>query len=124
MDEVAPTQAWAVDAVVGVLGEREGLRLDVCLELRRVGEFLLDVADEACIGPGTARVTMAAAAVYAADRLTEGKAVTQQAVADAASTVVATSKSKVNGYSREVVNAYETRYGTRDVVEVMARRLA
>jgi transcription initiation factor TFIIB len=122
--EVPPTQAWAVDAVVGVLGEREGLRLDVCLELRRVGEFLLDVADEACVGPGTARVTMAAAAVYAADRLTEGKTITQQAVADAASTVVATSKSKVSGYSREVVGAYETTYGTRDVIEVMASRLA
>jgi hypothetical protein len=38
--------------------------------------------------------------------------------------VIPTSKSKVSGYSREVYEAYETRYGTRDVVEVMARRLA
>ncbi|WP_318568827.1 transcription initiation factor IIB family protein [Salinigranum marinum] len=124
MDEVPPTQAWAVDAVVEVLGEREGIELDVCLQLRRAGEFLLDVADGACLGPGTARVTMAAAAVYAADRLTEGKTITQQDVADAASTVVATSKSKVSGYSREVVGAYETAYGTRDVEDVMASRLA
>jgi transcription initiation factor TFIIB len=67
---------------------------------------------------------MAAAAVYAADRLTEGKTVTQQAVADAASAVLMTSKSKVSGYSREVYDAYETTYGTRDVIEVMTGRLA
>jgi transcription initiation factor TFIIB len=124
VEAVPPTQAWAVDAVVEVVGEREGIELDVCLELRRVGEFLLEVADEACVGPGTARVTMAAAAVYAADRLTEGKTVTQQDVADAASAVLVTSKSKVSGYSREVVDAYETTYGTRDVIEVMTGQLA
>jgi transcription initiation factor TFIIB len=124
VEAVPPTQAWAVDAVVEVVGEREGIELDVCLELRRVGEFLLEVADEACVGPGTARVTMAAAAVYAADRLTEGKTVTQQDVADAASAVLVTSKSKVSGYSREVYDAYETTYGTRDVIEVMTGRLA
>ena len=90
------------------------LGLGACLELRRVGEFLFDVADEACVGPNTARVTMAAVAVYAADRLTEGKTMTQQDVADAASAVVAT----VSGYSREVVGAYETRYGTPDVEDV------
>jgi hypothetical protein len=50
--------------------------------------------------------------------------VTQQAVADAASEVLVTSKSKVSGYSREVVGAYETTYGTRDVEDVMASRLA
>ena len=122
VDEVPPTQAWAVDAVVEVLGEQNGLSLDVCLELRRVGEFLLDLADEACIGPGTPRVTIAAAAVYVADRLTEGKAMTQQEVADAASAVVPTSKSKVSGYSREVVGAYNGRYGTREVTDVMTGR--
>ncbi|WP_136603223.1 transcription initiation factor IIB family protein [Salinigranum halophilum] len=124
VSEVPPTQPWAVDAVVEVLGEQKGLSLDVCLELRRVGEFLLDIADEACIGPGTTRVTMAAAAVYAADRLTEGKAVTQQDVADAASAVVPTSKSKVSGYSRDVAGAYNGRYGTRAVTDVLTGRLA
>jgi transcription initiation factor TFIIB len=124
IDEVPPTQAWAVDAVVAVLGEQTGLGLDVCLELRRVGEFLLEVADEACLGPGTARVTMAAAAVYAADRLTDGKVVTQQDVAEAASAVVSTSKCVIAGYSREVYDAYTARYGARDVDEVLTGRLA
>jgi ribosome maturation factor RimP len=61
--KVPPTQEWAVDAVVEVLGEQNRMSLDVCLELRRVGESLLDVADEACVEPITARVTMAAATV-------------------------------------------------------------
>ena len=124
VDEVPPTQAWAVDAVVGVLGEQDGLGLDVCLTLRRIGEFLLELGDEACIGPGTPRVTMAAASVYAADRLTEGKAVTQQDVADAASQVVPTSTCVVAGYSREVVDAYRARYGTRDIEDVLTGRMA
>jgi transcription initiation factor TFIIB len=109
---------------VEVLGEQDGLGLDVCFTLRRVGEFLLELGDEACIGPGTPRVTMAAASVYAADRLTEGKAVAQQDVADAASAVVPTSKCVVAGYSREVFEAYRARYGTRDVADVMTGRLA
>jgi hypothetical protein len=60
---------------------------------------------------------------YAANRLTEGETVTQQAVADAASAVLATSTSRVSGYSREVVDASETTYGSREVIEVMAGRL-
>jgi transcription initiation factor TFIIB len=124
VDEVPPTQEWAVDAVVEVLGEQHGLGLDVCLTLRRIGEFLLELGDKACIGPGTSRVTVAAAAVYAADRLTEGKAVTQQSVADAASAVVPTSKPVIAGYSREVYDAYTARYGTRHVEDVLTGRLA
>jgi transcription initiation factor TFIIB len=124
VEEVPPTQAWAVDAVVEVLGRTQGVDLDTCLELRRVGEFLLELADEACIGPGTSRVTVAAAAVYAADRLTEGKAVTQDAVAEAASSVVPTSTGVVAGYSREVYDAYTAQYGTREVDEVLTGRLA
>jgi transcription initiation factor TFIIB len=122
--EVPPTQPWAVDAVVEVLGTTEIVGLETCLELRRVGEFLLELADEACIGPGTSRVTMAAAAVYAADRLTEGEVVTQAAVANAASAVVPTSTSVIAGYSREVYDAYTARYGTREVADVLTGRLA
>jgi transcription initiation factor TFIIB len=124
VDEVPPTQAWAVDAVVEVLGKTQGVELDVCLELRRVAEFLLELADEACIGPGTSRVTVAAAAVYAADRLTEGKTVTQAEVAAAASSVVPTSTGVIAGYSREVYDAYTGRYGTREVDEAVTGRLA
>jgi transcription initiation factor TFIIB len=125
VNEVPPTQAWAVDAVVEVLGRTEGVKLDVCFELRRVGEFLLELADEACIGPGTSRVTVAAAAaVDAADRVTDGKTVTQAEVAEAASSVVPTSTGVVAGYSREVYDAYTAQYGTREVDEVLTGRLA
>lgn len=124
VDEVPPTQAWAVDAVVEVLWKTQGVELDVCLKLRRVGEFLLELADADGIGPGTSRVTVAAAAVYAADRLTEGKAVTQAAIAEAASAIVPTSTGVVASYSREVYDAYTAQYGTRDVDAVVTGRLA
>jgi transcription initiation factor TFIIB len=124
VEEVAPTQEWAVDAVVEVLGETQDVELETCLELRRVGEFLLELADEACIGPGTSRVAVAAAAVYAADRLTEEKTVTQVMVAEAASAVVPTSKGVIAGYSREVYDAYTRQYGTRAVSEVLTGRLS
>jgi hypothetical protein len=64
---------------------------------------------------------MPAAAVDAAGQLAE---VIQRDVAEVASAVLVTSTSKVSGYSREVVDAYETRDGTRDVETVMASRLA
>jgi hypothetical protein len=67
---------------------------------------------------------MPAAAVDAAGQLAEVKAVIQRDVAEVASAVLVTSTPKVSGYSREVVDAYETRYGTRDVETVMASRLA
>jgi hypothetical protein len=117
------TQAWAVGAVVEQLGTTRGVELDACLELRRISEFLLEFADEACIGPGTPRVAVAAA-VYAADRLTDGKAVTQAAMAVAASEIVPTSKRVIAGYSREAYDAYTARYGTREVDEVLTGRLA
>jgi hypothetical protein len=92
VDEVPPTQAWAVDTVVEALGTRQVVELETCLERRRIDEFLPKLADEACIGPGTSRGAVAAAAVYAADRLTDGKTVTQAAFAAAASEIVSTSK--------------------------------
>jgi hypothetical protein len=67
---------------------------------------------------------MPAAAVDAAGQLAEVKSVIQRDVAEVASAVLVTSTSKVSGYSREVVDAYETRDGTRDVETVMASRLA
>lgn len=58
------------------------------------------------------------------DRLSEGKTITQQAVVDAANAVLVTSASKVSGYSREVVDAYRARDGTRDIEDVLPSRLA
>lgn len=50
---------------------------ETCLELRELDNHLLNIADDESVGPGTTRLTMAAAAVYAAGRLTDGKAFTQ-----------------------------------------------
>jgi transcription initiation factor TFIIB len=121
--EVAPTYPWAVDAVVATLGER-GLDVRACIELRRGASFLLELADEACIGPGTSRVTVAGSAVYAADRLGEGKVVTQAEVAAAAAETVQTSKGAVATYAREIVQAYGERYGQEELAKAMQDRLA
>ncbi|GAA5434204.1 hypothetical protein Hjap01_03694 [Haloarcula japonica] len=65
----------AVDRVVTVLGETS-IDVETGIELVSVGERLPDVADTVPIGPGTARMTVAGAAVCAADRLTPGKVLT------------------------------------------------
>lgn len=50
------------------------------------------VADRESVGPGTPRLTVAGAAVYVADKLTEGKTVTQQEVVDAVEQTFPSSK--------------------------------
>jgi len=104
----------AVDRVVTALGEA-GISVETGIELVRVGERLLDVADTVPIGPGTARMTVAGAAVYAADRLTPGKALTQADVV-AVSETVPTSKSKIASYSQVVYEAGETQLTPTDPV--------
>lgn len=105
----------AVDRVVTALGEA-GIGVETGLELVRVGERLLDVADTVPIGPGTARMTVAGAAVYAADRLTPGKALTQADVVEAVSETVPTSKHKIARYSQAVYEAGETQLTPTDPV--------
>lgn len=73
-DHAADTVVAELDGVVDVA---------TSLELMRVAVRLMQIADSEPIGPGTARMTVAGAAVYAADRLTEGKAVTQAEMVDA-----------------------------------------
>lgn len=80
-------------------------RLFALASQRQIDECAPELAAEAGIGSRAARVTMAAATVCPADRLTEGKPVTQQAVANAASSVLVTSKLTVSGYAREVGDA-------------------
>jgi len=56
----------------------------------------------------------AAAAVYAADRLPPRKHLTQQAVADAASPVVATSRTRLSRDNCEFVAANRDQHSTED----------
>jgi len=105
----------AVDRVVTALGEA-GIDVETGIELVRVSERLLEVADTVPIGPGTARMTVAGAAVYAADRFTLGKALTQVDVVAAVSETVPTSKSKIASYSRAVYEAGETHLTPTDPV--------
>ena len=113
-----PVQGEALDAV---LAEFDELDVQTVLEFARVGRYLLRVADLEPVGPGTSRVAMAGAAVYAADRLTDGKAVTQVEVAETASRVCPTSKSVIARYSRELHDAYKARHGRATPTEVIAR---
>lgn len=100
------------------------LEVRTCLALRDLAAHLMDIADAEPIGPGTPRLTVAAAAVYAADRLTPGKQLTQQQVAEAASTVVPTSTHRISRYNRELVDAYVAEHGTEDPGVVLGRELA
>ena len=73
--DAPPVRDRAVDQVVRALGET--VDVQSAIELVRVGERLMNVADSEFIGPGTHRTAVASAAVYAADRLTAGKSLTQ-----------------------------------------------
>ena len=84
--------------------------------LVQVGERLLDVADSECIRPETHRAAIAGASVYAADRLTDGKSLTQADVIEAASTIVPTSLHQVRTYSGELYDAAKTRNEPIDAV--------
>lgn len=117
--DTPPIRPRAVEEVLETLGE--DLDEVAHQRLHRLGEHLLELADETKIGPGTSRLTVAAAAVYAADRLTDGKDLTQSRVVEAASTIVATTKGKVGRYSGELVEAYVDRHGTDDPGVVLKR---
>jgi transcription initiation factor TFIIB len=100
--DVPPIREGIVDAILEELDEREDLDGKSCEELAQVGHDLLELADKAGIGPGTPRVTVAAAA-----RVTEEKHLTQAQVVDAASPIVETTTSKIGRYSQEIVGVYE-----------------
>jgi transcription initiation factor TFIIB len=106
--DVPPVRDRAVDRVVAALNEEVDVATGI--DLVRVAERLMDVADERAIAPGTARMSVAGAAVYAADRLTDGKAVTQADVVRAVDETVPTSKWKIANYSRELHDASERRH--------------
>jgi transcription initiation factor TFIIB len=105
--EAPPVRDRAVDRVVAAL---DGT-IDVAtgLELVRVADRLMQIADSEPIGPGTARMTVAGAAVYTADRLTDGKALTQAEVVAAIEATVPSSTHKVASYSRQLYDAATSR---------------
>jgi transcription initiation factor TFIIB len=106
--DAPPVRDRAVDRVIAALDAV--LDVEAAIELVRVGERLLDVADSEAIGSGTHRMAMAGAAVYAADRLTPEKHVTQAEVVEAASTIVPTSQYQIRNYSREVHDIGQARF--------------
>lgn len=103
--DVTPIRTETVEAVLDALDD-ELLDGEAYLKLAVLGRHLVELAHENKVGPGTPRIKVAASAVYAADRLTEDKWLTQDVV-DAGSTIVETSVSKLGRYSRELYNAYE-----------------
>lgn len=109
-----------MQAVLNVLDD-DLLDADAYLRLTVVGRHLLELADEKQIAPGTSRLTVAASAVYAADRVTDEKWLTQQQVVDAGSTIVETSTSKLGRYAGELHDAYVDRHGTDDPSVVLDR---
>lgn len=68
----------------------------------------------------TLRAAIARAAVYATDRLTDVKSLTQADVI-AAATIVPTSDHEVKHYSREIRNAAESRLRPEDAVADSSR---
>lgn len=67
---------------------------------------LVDVADAQRIGPGTSRLTIAAAAVYISTRTVDGR-LTQRDLATAVSSVVETTTGRISRYSCEIRHAGE-----------------
>lgn len=80
----------------------------------RLAQHLMKLGDQVPVGPGTPRCTVAASALYAANRLLSRKHLTQGQVAEAASTVVPMSRNRIVRYSRELVDAYTDKHGTDD----------
>jgi len=103
----------AVMAVLDALDE-EAIPGARAVRTWRLACYLLELGDQVPVGPGTSRCTVAAAALYGADRLLPGKHVTQGQVAEAAATVVPTSKCRVAQYSRELVDTYKDEHSTDD----------
>ncbi|MFC4986307.1 transcription initiation factor IIB family protein [Saliphagus infecundisoli] len=103
--DTPPIRADAVATVLETL-DKSAIDNGAYLRLRDVAQHLMEIADEEPIGAGTPRLTVAAAAVYAADRLLGSEWLTMQQVADAISVIVETSKDKINRYSSTLRTEY------------------
>ena len=105
--DVNPVCDHAVETVVTELGDQ--VDLETGLELARVGEQLMAVADAAPVGPGTPRLTVAGAAVYVADKRTDGKAVSQNDVVAAVEASMPSSRWKLRTYAERLEAAVASR---------------
>ena len=113
VDTVPVTRPNAVMAVVDALDD-DVIPASAAVRTWRLAHHLMKLGDQEPVGPGTSRLTIAAAALYGADRLTPQKHLTQGQVAEATSTVLETSMSRISRYNCELVDAYEARHGTKD----------
>ncbi|MDS0280382.1 transcription initiation factor IIB family protein [Halomicroarcula sp. S1AR25-4] len=113
VDTVPVTRPNAVMTVVDALDD-DAIPGSAAVRMWRLAQHLMKLGDQESVGPGTSRLTIAAAALYGADRLTPQKHLTQGQVAAATSTVVPTSTSRISRYNCELVDAYEARHGTKD----------
>jgi transcription initiation factor TFIIB len=115
----------AIDVVFEALDEQmddqDGRFGSSYLEVRQVASHLMDLADELAIGPGTPRLTVAAAAVYAANKLVGGVRLTQSELAEAVSPIVETTPGRVSRYNCLLRAAYIERHGTDDPAVVLKR---
>ena len=124
-DSCPPVRPGAIDVVFEALDEqtddRDGRFGSSSLEVRQVASHLMDLADELAIGPGTPRLTVAAAAVYAATKLVGGVRLTQSELAEAVSPIVETTPGRVSRYNCLLRAAYIERHGTDDPAVVLER---
>jgi transcription initiation factor TFIIB len=121
VDTVPVTWPNAVMTIVDALDD-DALPGSAAVRTWRLAQHLMDLGDQVPVGPGTSRLTIAAAALYGADRLTPQKHLTQGQVAEATSTVVPTSTSRISRYNCELVDAYEARHGTKDPGVVLEQK--
>lgn len=92
-----------MDAVLQQTGAAFGA--GALLETARVARAFLELADEARIGPGTSRVTMAASAVDRATLLLNERPLSRDELVDRTSEIVETSDSRLSRYSVELADA-------------------
>ena len=85
IDAVPVPRPNAVTTVVDALDD-DALQGGAAVRMWRLAHYLMQLGDQVPVGPGTSRLTIAAAALYGADRLTPQKHLTQGQVAAATST--------------------------------------
>lgn len=110
VNECPPVRPDAVDVVFEALAEDGESPLgSSSLQVRELAYRFMEVADDVPVGPGTPRLTVAAAAVYAAAKLLGGNRLTQQQLVAAVTPIVETSTGKLSRYNCELIEAYTER---------------
>jgi len=107
--DLQPGRPQAIDVVLEQAGGGFGPR-DL-LEVARLSEWLLDLADERTIGPGTSRLTMATVAVDRATLELGVRPFSRAELVHGTKRLIDTSESRVSGYSVELKDALESQGG-------------